>query len=55
MTHAERKRAKRLIFLMTQVFRIKQLLTGKDNEETNNFEQWKKEMNQAIQNGESIL
>lgn len=55
MTHAERKRAKRLIFLMTQVFRVKQLLTGKDNEETQDFEQWKKQMNQAIQKGESIL
>ena len=55
MTHINRKRAKRLLFLMTQVFRIKQLLTGKDKEETKDFRQWKKEMNHNIQEGKSIF
>lgn len=37
---------------MSMVFRLHQLLNGKDKEETEDFNDWKSEMNEAIEKGE---
>ena len=49
MTHADRKRAKRILFLMTMVFKLNQIIRGKDKEETEDFNQWKAEMNADLE------